>query len=87
MQQRKVPLRKCVLCNEMYPKKELIRLVRSSQGIVELDLTGKKSGRGAYVCKQPSCLLSAKKTRRLDRALEAHIDDAVYDELAELANE
>lgn len=86
MQQRKVPLRKCVLCNEMYQKKELIRLVRSSQGIVELDLTGKKSGRGAYVCKNPSCLLSAKKTRRLDKALEVHIDDAVYDELAELAN-
>ncbi len=87
MQQRKVPLRKCVLCNEMYPKKELIRLVRSSQGIVELDPTGKKSGRGAYVCKNPSCLLSAKKTRRLDRALETHIDDAVYAELAELVNE
>lgn len=86
MQQRKIPLRKCVLCNEMYQKNELIRVVRSSQGKVELDLTGKKSGRGAYVCKNPSCLLSAKKTRRLDRALNAHLDDEIYDELEALAN-
>ena len=60
MQQKKIPMRKCTGCNEMKPKKELVRIVRSPEGEISVDLTGKKSGRGAYICRSGACLATAK---------------------------
>lgn len=75
LKQRKTPLRMCVGCREMKPKRELIRAVRSPEGTVSLDPTGKKSGRGAYVCMSAECLRRALKQKQLDRALEAKLDE------------
>jgi len=80
---RKIPLRMCVGCREMKPKKELLRAVRSPEGEVSLDPTGKKAGRGAYVCFNAECLKKALKQRQLDRALEAHLDEAANLQLTE----
>ncbi|RRJ65398.1 YlxR family protein [Paenibacillus oralis] len=82
MKQRKVPLRKCVACQQMMPKKSLIRIVRSPEGEVSIDLTGKKSGRGAYLCGKEACFKLAHKTRALDRALKAPVGPEVYEQLA-----
>ena len=71
MKPRKIPMRMCVGCREMKEKKELIRVVRSPEGDVSLDPTGKKSGRGAYVCRDPDCLKRAIKQRQLERQLDA----------------
>ncbi|MEF2965170.1 YlxR family protein [Paenibacillus sp. M1] len=82
MKTRKIPLRKCVACQQMMPKKSLIRVVRSPEGEVSIDLTGKKSGRGAYLCGQVSCFKLAHKNRALDRALKAPVGQEVYEQLA-----
>lgn len=81
LKQRKVPLRKCVGCHEMKPKKELVRVVKSPQGAISLDRTGKSPGRGAYVCPDMECLKKAQKSRGLERALETAIAPAVYEAL------
>lgn len=83
MAEKKIPMRKCLGCNEMKPKKELIRAVKSPDGEISLDLTGKKSGRGAYICPDKSCFDKARKAKRLERALEAQIPENVYDLMAE----
>ena len=80
---RKIPMRMCVGCREMKPKKELLRAVRSPEGEVSLDPTGKKAGRGAYVCFNAECLRRALKQRQLDRALEAHLDEAANQQLTD----
>ena len=80
MQQKKVPMRKCVGCNESKQKKELVRIVRSPEGEISLDMTGKKSGRGAYICPNAECLNKARKSKRIDRILETTVPDSVYDE-------
>lgn len=72
----------CVGCREMKPKKELIRVVRQPSGQVMLDRTGKAAGRGAYVCPDSACLEKARKSRVLERTLEASIEPAVYEQLA-----
>lgn len=77
--QRKIPLRKCTGCNEMKDKKELVRVVKNKEGEVSLDLTGKKSGRGAYVCKSLDCLKKARKARGFERAFSQRIPDEIYD--------
>jgi len=79
--QKKIPLRKCVATGEMYPKKEMIRIVRSKEGEVSVDLTGKKPGRGAYVSKTKQALEIAKKRRVLDNQLEAKIPESIFEEL------
>ena len=79
MQNKKVPLRKCVGCCEMKPKKELVRVVRSPEGEISLDLTSRKPGRGAYVCHDPECLAKARKKKQLERAFQGKIPDEVYD--------
>lgn len=79
--QKKVPLRKCVATNEMFPKKEMIRIVRSKEGEVSIDLTGKKSGRGAYVSKSEHAVEIAKKRKVLDSQLEVKVPDHIYEEL------
>jgi predicted RNA-binding protein YlxR (DUF448 family) len=81
---KKVPMRKCVATGEMKPKKELVRIVRGKEGDVSIDLTGKKSGRGAYLSKDREAVLLAKKRNTLSNHLEVTIDDKIYDELLEL---
>lgn len=81
MQQRKTPMRKCLGCNEMKPKKELVRVVRAPEGEISVDLTGKKSGRGAYVCRSAECLKKALKGERLQRAFSCAIPEAVGEAL------
>nr|WP_209437900.1 YlxR family protein [Mesobacillus selenatarsenatis] len=81
---KKVPMRKCVATGEMRPKKELVRIVRSKEGEVSIDLTGKKSGRGAYLSKDKEAVQLAKKRNILSKQLETQVDDALYDELNDL---
>jgi uncharacterized protein len=81
---KKVPMRKCVATGEMKPKKELVRIVRSKEGDVSIDLTGKKSGRGAYLSKDREAVLLAKKKNILSNHLQVTIDDKLYEELMEL---
>ncbi|GLB59307.1 hypothetical protein NCCP133_14400 [Cytobacillus sp. NCCP-133] len=81
---KKVPLRKCVATGEMKPKKELVRIVRSKEGEVSVDPTGKKSGRGAYLSKEKEAVLLAKKKNVLANHLEVSIDESIYEELLEL---
>ena len=83
MKVKKIPQRKCVGCGEMKPKKELIRVVRSPEGDLSLDLTGKKAGRGAYVCPDKECITKAYKGHRLEKALEKQVNDDVYKKLLE----
>ena len=81
---KKMPERKCIGCSEKKAKKDLIRIVRlpDEQG-VEIDRTGKKSGRGAYICHSLKCLKKARKSRRLEKSLECEIPEAVYDRMEE----
>lgn len=81
--EKKIPLRKCSGCGEMKPKKELIRVVRSPEGEISLDLTGRKNGRGAYVCPNVDCLRIARKAKRLERAFACAIPPEIYDRLEE----
>ena len=81
--QKKIPERMCLACKERKLKKELIRVVRSPEGEISLDATGKKSGRGAYICPSPKCLTLARKAKRLERSLETTIPDEVYAALEE----
>jgi uncharacterized protein len=83
---KKIPLRKCIASGEMKPKKELVRIVRSKEGEVSIDLTGKKSGRGAYLSKDKECILLAKKKNILAGQLKATIDDSLYEELLQLVD-
>ena len=78
---RKIPMRMCVGCREMKPKKELLRVAKPQDGEAHIDRTGKAPGRGAYVCDNIECLRKARKSRALERMLETQIDDAVFDEL------
>ena len=78
---KKIPERQCLGCNEHKPKKELLRVVRTPDGEILLDFTGKKSGRGAYICRDVSCLKRARKSKRIDRALEVSIPEEVYDRM------
>ena len=76
---KKIPVRQCMGCNEHKPKPELLRVVRSPEGEVSLDFGGKKSGRGAYLCRSVKCLRRARKSGRLSRVLECEIPEAVFD--------
>jgi predicted RNA-binding protein YlxR (DUF448 family) len=80
---KKIPARMCVGCQEMKPKKELIRLVRTPEDVIAVDPTGKRSGRGAYICPDPECLMKARKGKRLEKALKASIPQNVYSEIEE----
>ena len=79
MKPKKIPMRMCVGCREMKPKRELIRVVRSPEGEVSMDPVGKKPGRGAYVCHDVACLQRARKSRALERAFEVDIPTEVFD--------
>ncbi|RSK27069.1 YlxR family protein [Bacillus sp. HMF5848] len=80
---KKVPLRKCVASGEMKVKKDLLRIVRSKEGEVSIDPTGKKNGRGAYLSKDPDIVLQAKKKNILSQHLNTHVDASLYDEILE----
>ncbi|MDQ0337302.1 putative RNA-binding protein YlxR (DUF448 family) [Caldalkalibacillus uzonensis] len=83
MRRRKVPLRKCVACEEMIPKRELLRVVRTPEHEVKLDPTGKASGRGAYICATLACFQLARKKKALDRSLKVKVSDDIYATLEE----
>ena len=79
MQPKKIPMRMCKGCGEMKPKRELIRVVKSNEGEVSLDLTGKKAGRGVYVCKSLECLKKARKARRFEKDFSCQISSEIYE--------
>ena len=83
MKVKKIPMRMCLGCNEMKPKKELIRVVRSPEGEMSLDLTGKKSGRGAYICRSVECFSKARKGRRFEKSFSCRIEESVYEVMAD----
>ena len=80
--QKKIPQRQCMGCRERKNKRDMIRVVRTTEGTVSLDFSGKLNGRGAYVCPDTACLQKARKTRSLERCLEVEIPEDVYDRLA-----
>lgn len=80
---KKIPMRQCLGCREMKPKRELIRVVRSPEGEISLDFKGKAPGRGAYICPAPACLKQAIKAKALERAFSTQIPEAVYEKLNE----
>ena len=86
MKTKKIPERRCVGCMEMKPKRELLRIVRSKDGAVSIDVTGKMPGRGAYVCKNQACFNDAVKTKRLDKSLSHNIDEEIYRKLKDEIN-
>ena len=83
MPTRKIPMRMCTGCGQMKPKRELVRVVKNQEGEISLDLTGKKAGRGAYVCRDIECLKKARKARRLEKAFSCRIPEEVYDRMEE----
>ena len=87
--QKKIPQRQCMGCRERKAKKEMIRVVRGTDGVVSLDFGGKMNGRGAYICPKSECLKKAQRAKALERSLEVAIPEEVYDRLAkeiEVAN-
>ena len=80
--QKKIPQRQCMGCRERKPKRDMIRVVRTPEGVVTLDFGGKMNGRGAYICPQMECLKKVQKSKALERSLEVSIPDEVYDRLS-----
>ena len=78
---RKVPLRRCAGCGESFPKKELIRVVRTPEGVITTDETGKMNGRGVYVCRNAACFSKVRKQKKLDKSLDTQVPDEVYDRI------
>ena len=76
---KKVPLRQCIGCRQMFPKKELLRVIKTPEDEILLDITGKKNGRGAYICKDALCLERVRKSKGLERALKTVISQDIYD--------
>ena len=83
MKKRKIPTRKCILTNEMFPKKDLLRIVKNKEGQIFLDPIGKANGRGAYICKDAECLKKAIKSKALNRAFKIEVPNEVYENLLE----
>ena len=83
---KKIPMRRCLATNQSFPKKELLRIVRTPEGEVKVDLTGKLNGKGAYISKSEEALELAKKKKVLDRALETEIPEEIYEQIAKVIN-
>ena len=83
---KKIPMRKCLATNESFAKKDLLRIVRTPEGEVKVDVTGKLNGKGAYISKSITALELAKKNKVLNRALEVDIADSIYDEIERTIN-
>lgn len=81
MKSNKIPMRQCVGCREMKPKRDLLRILRTPQGGLMMDPTGKKNGRGAYLCRDIQCLKKARKNKALERSFQMSIEQGVYEEL------
>lgn len=81
MKQRKIPQRKCIVCGENKDKNDLIRIVKNKEEGIILDPTGKKNGRGAYICKNEKCIEEAKKKRKLEKVFKTEISDDLYEEI------
>ena len=81
MKTKKIPMRMCLGCGEMKPKRELIRVVKSKEGDISLDLTGKKSGRGAYICKSVECFEKERKARKFERSFSCMISEDIYNSM------
>lgn len=87
MGERKIPMRMCTGCREMKPKRELIRIVKTTDGDIKLDATGRLNGRGAYICKNPECLKKAQKAGAISRAFEIPVSQEIYKQIeTELSN-
>ena len=87
MNEKKQPMRRCTGCGEHFPKKELIRVLRTPEGEITIDFHGKKSGRGAYLCKNAECFKKARRARRIETSLEIKIPEEIYERLeAEIKN-
>ena len=84
MHNKKIPMRKCLATNEVFPKKDLLRIVRTPEGNVIVDQKGKSNGRGAYISKSLNALEICKKKKCLDRALEVNVPDSIYDEIKKI---
>lgn len=84
---KKIPLRRCVVCGEMKTKKELLRVIKTSEDEIMVDVTGRKNGRGAYICNTKECIDRAEKNRGLEKSLKCSIPADVYDELRKEAQE
>ncbi len=82
MTQKKIPIRQCVGCRERKAKKELIRIVKSPEGVISLDFSGKANGRGAYLCCSTECLNKAMKSRAIERAFEEAVSQEIFDRLS-----
>ena len=78
---KKVPMRQCTGCGEMKNKKDMVRILRTTENEIVLDATGRKNGRGAYLCGKPECLKKARKSRAIERALSVEVPESVYDQL------
>ena len=83
---KKQPMRRCAGCNGHFPKNTLVRVLRTPDGDIILDLTGKKSGRGAYICKNADCLKKSRKSKRIEHSLECIISDEIYNRMEEEIN-
>lgn len=82
MKTKKVPQRKCVVCGKVKEKKDLIRIVKSKEEGILIDESGKKNGRGAYICRSSECIEKAKKTNKLNKVFQTEIDDNLYEEIS-----
>ena len=83
MKHKKIPMRMCLGCSEMKPKKELLRVVKSPEGEISLDFVGKKNGRGAYICRNTECYEKARKSRRFEKTFSCKIEESVYEVMAD----
>lgn len=86
MNEKKIPLRKCIGCNEMIEKKDLVRVVRTKEGEIQLDLVGKANGRGAYLCKNAQCFGKARKNKGLERSLKGRIPEETWEQLEQVCS-
>lgn len=84
MKKKKIPLRKCIACGEGKPKKDLIRVVKNNENEVNIDLTGKMNGRGAYICSNIQCLEVAQKSKKFSRTLEVEVTNDIYEKLKDI---
>ena len=87
MSNRKIPRRKCIGCGEQKPKRDLVRIVRSKEGDISMDMTGKKNGRGAYICRSEDCLKKAIRSKGLERSFKMAIPEEIYEQLKKEMNE
>lgn len=87
MKNRKIPLRKCIVCNDRKEKKDLIRIVKNKEGHIFIDTNGKSNGRGAYICNTEECFEKAFKTKALNKAFKTNISNEVYEELKKVKNQ